>query len=169
MTRIITTTILLLLFSIKVWSQASVTAQAYAEVIAALTATETSQMNFGRFSPEVQGGQVVLSPSGERNSMGSVVLGGGNAQPGIFTITGEPEATFSIQLPQGPAYLNHQGSNNTMQVTNWQSNPPAGNSTGTLSEGHQTVSIGATLMVGSMQDNPVGMYTGTFSLTFAYN
>lgn len=169
MTRIITTTLLLLLFSAKVWSQASVTAQAYAEVIAALTATETSQMNFGRFSPEVQGGQIVLSPSGERNSMGSVILGGGNAQPGIFTITGEPDATYSIQLPQGPAYLNHQGSSNTMQVTNWQSNPPAGTGTGTLAEGYQNVSIGATLMVGSMQDNPVGMYTGTFSLTFAYN
>jgi hypothetical protein len=169
MTRIITTTILLLLFSAKVWSQASVTAKAYAEVIAALTATETSQMNFGKFSPEVQGGQIVLSPSGERNSMGSVILGGGNAQPGIFTITGEPEATFSIQLPQGPAYLNHQGSNNTMQVTNWQSDPPSGTGSGTLAEGYQTVSIGATLMVGSLQDNPVGMYTGTFSLTFAYN
>jgi hypothetical protein len=169
MTRIISTTLLLLLFSARVWSQAVVTAQAYAEVIAALTATETSQMNFGRFSPEVQGGQIVLSPGGERNSLGSVILGGGNAQPGIFTITGEPDATYSIQLPQGPAYLNHQGSSNTMQVTNWQSNPPSGTGTGILSEGHQTVNIGATLMVGSMQDNPVGMYTGTFSLTFAYN
>ena len=169
MTRILTTILLLLLFSVKVWSQASVSAQAYAEVIAALTATETSQMNFGKFSPEVQGGQIVLAPSGERNAMGSVILGGGNAQPGIFTITGEPEATFSIQLPQGPAYLTHQGSNNTMQVSNWQSNPPSRTGSGTLAEGYQNVSIGATLMVGSMQDNPVGLYTGTFSLTFAYN
>ena len=169
MTRIITITLILLLFSAKVWSQASITAQAYAEVIAALTATETSQMNFGRFSPEVQGGLIVLTPGGERNSMGSVILGGGNAQPGIFTITGEPEATFSIQLPQGPAYLTHQGSNNTMQLTDWQSDPPSGTGSGTLAEGYQNVSIGATLIVGSMQDNPVGIYTGTFSLTFAYN
>ena len=64
MTRIILTALFLLLFTIKGWSQASVTAQAFAEVIAALTATETSQMNFGRFSPEVNGGQIVLSPSG---------------------------------------------------------------------------------------------------------
>ena len=169
MTRILTTILLLLLFSAKVWSQASVTAQAYAEVIAALTATETSQMNFGRFSPEIEGGQIVLSPSGERNSMGSVILGGGNAQPGIFTITGEPEASFSIQLPTGPAYLTHQGSSNAMQVTDWQSDPPSGTGSGTLAEGYQNVSIGATLIVGSMQENPVGMYTGTFSLTFAYN
>lgn len=169
MFRIITPILFLLLFSTKVWSQASISAQAYAEVIAALTATETSQMNFGKFSPEIQGGQILLTPDGERNVLGSVILGGGNARQGIFTITGEPEATFSIQLPQGPTYLTHQGSNNTMQVTEWQSDPSSGTGSGTLIDGYQKVSIGATLMVGSLQDNPVGMYTGTFSLTFTYN
>lgn len=169
MTRILTTFLLLLLFSGKVWSQASVTAKAYAEVIAALTATEISQLSFGKFSPEIQGGQIVLSPSGERNIVGSVILGGGTAQQGIFTITGEPQATYSIQLPQGPASLTHHRSNNTMEVTNWQSDPPAGTGSGTLMEGFQNISIGATLNVGSLQDNPVGMYTGFFSLTFTYN
>lgn len=169
MTRILTTALFVLLLSGKVWSQASVTAQAFAEVIAALTATETAQMNFGRFSPEVEGGQVVLTPDGVRSSQGSVVLGGGFAQSGKFTITGAPEATFSIQLPDGPAILTHQGSDNTMQVDNWISNPPAGTGAGTLAQGSQIVKIGATLEVGSIEDNPVGMYTGTFSLTFAYN
>jgi hypothetical protein len=169
MTRIIVTATILLLFTIKGWTQASVTAQAFAEVIAALTATETSQMNFGRFSPEVNGGQIVLSPAGVRTTQGSVILSGGAAQPGIFTITGAPDATYSIQLPEGPAYLVHQGSNKTMVVSEWVSDPPAGNGTGTLSGGQEIVSIGGTLVVGSIEDNPVGMYTGTFSLTFAYN
>ena len=124
MTRIILTALFLLLFTIKGWSQASVTAHTFAEVIAALTATETSQMNFGRFSPEVNGGQIVLSPSGARTTQGSVVLSGGAAQPGVFTITGAPEAAFSIQLPDGPAYLVHQGSNKTMIVYDWISDPP---------------------------------------------
>lgn len=169
MIRIILTAMFLLLFTIKGWSQASVTAQAFAEVIAALTATETSQMNFGRFSPEVNGGQIVLSPSGVRTTQGSVVLSGGAAQPGVFTITGAPEAAFSIQLPDGPAYLVHQGSNKTMIVDDWISDPPAGTGAGTLNGGQEIVSIGASLVVGSINDNPVGMYTGTFSLTFAYN
>lgn len=169
MTRIILSATILLLFTIKGWTQASVTAQAFAEVIAALTATETSQMNFGRFSPEVNGGQIVLSPTGVRTTQGSVILSGGVAQPGIFTITGAPDATYSIQLPDGPAYLVHQGSNKTMVVNEWVSDPPAGNGTGTLSGGQEIVSIGGTLVVGSIEDNPVGMYTGTFSLTFAYN
>ncbi|MCB9014285.1 MAG: DUF4402 domain-containing protein [Lentimicrobiaceae bacterium] len=169
MNRILTAVLFILLVSGKAWSQAAVTGQAFAEVIAALTATETSQMNFGRFSPETNGGQIVLTPDGVRSAQGSVVLGGGLAQPGIFNITGAPDATFTIQLPNEPAYLTHQGSNKTMQVTSWESNPPAGTGTGTLNGGEEIVSIGATLMVGSIEDNPVGMYTGTFSLTFAYN
>ena len=168
MTRILTTALFVLLLSGRVWSQASVTAQAFAEVIAALTATETAQMNFGRFSPEVQGGQVVLSPEGARLVQGSVILSGGLAQAGSFTITGAPNATFSIQLPDGPATLTQQGSNKTMLVDDWIADPPS-REPGTLAEGYQIVRLGATLMVGSLEDNPAGIYAGTFSLTFAYN
>jgi len=46
----------------KAKAQATATAHAFAEIIAALTATETAQLNFGKFSPEVQGGQVIVSP-----------------------------------------------------------------------------------------------------------
>lgn len=161
-------TLLLLVFAIKGWSQASVNGQAYAEVIAALSAYENNQMNFGKFSPEVGGGQIVLTPDGIRSAQGSVALGGGIAQAGKFIITGQPDATFTIQLPVGPAILINS-SNNSMTIDNWVSDPPAGTGTGTLNGGTETVSIGATLSVGSFEDNPVGIYTGTYSLTFAYN
>ena len=158
-----------LLYSAGAYSQASVSAQAFAEVISALTATETSQLNFGKFSPEVQGGQVIVSPDGIRTANGSVILGGGTANSGIFYITGAPEATFSIQLPDGPAVLTHQNSNKTMLVTNWVSNPLPGSGTGVLVNGQQFIYLGATLNVGSMLNNPVGLYSGAFNLTFAYN
>lgn len=158
-----------LLLSISARSQSTITAQAFAEVIAALTATETAQLNFGRFSPEVQGGQVIVTPSGVRSATGSVVLGGGTSSSGKFYITGAPDATFSIQLPTEPSYLLHQNSNKTMVVSNWSSVPAAGEGTGILVNGEQYVNIGATLMVGSLIDNPVGMYAGTYELTFAYN
>lgn len=161
-------TLLLLVFAIKGWSQASVNGQAYAEVIAALSAYENNQMNFGKFSPETGGGQIVLTPDGIRSAQGSVALGGGTAQAGKFIITGQPDATFTIQLPVGPAILQNS-SNNTMTIDNWVSDPPAGTGTGTLNGGTETVSIGATLNVGSFDENPVGIYTGTYSLTFAYN
>jgi hypothetical protein len=155
-------------FSIKLQAQSSVTAQAFAEVIAALTATETSQLNFGKFSPEVQGGQIIISPDGARIANGSVILSGGLANSGIFHLTGAPDATFSIQLPTGPAILTHQNSNKTMLVSNWVSSPQSGTGTGVLINGQQYVHLGATLNVGSTADNPVGLYSGTYNLTFAY-
>ena len=159
----------MLSFSSRAFSQASVTAQAFAEVISALTATETSQLNFGKFSPEVHGGKVIVTPEGTRTTLGSVILSGGVANSGIFYITGAPDAAFSIQLPTGPAILTHQNSSKTMIVSNWMSYPKAGNGTGTLANGQQFVYLGATLNVGSMIDNPVGLYSGAFTLTFAYN
>jgi hypothetical protein len=169
MSRYLIIFLVIVSFSFKAFSQASVTAQAFAEVISALTATETSQLNFGKFSPEVQGGQVIVTPDGIRTTSGSVILSGGIANSGIFYITGAPDAAFSIQLPNGPAVLVHQKSSKTMLVSNWVSYPQAGNGTGILANGQQFVYLGATLNVGSMIDNPVGLYSGAFNLTFAYN
>jgi hypothetical protein len=153
----------------KAMAQATVSAQAFAEVISALTATETSQLNFGKFSPEVQGGEVVVSPDGSRSAKGSVILSGGVSNASIFYITGAPEASFSIQLPKEAAVLTHQNSTKTMVVTNWVSSPLSGNTSGILINGQQYVHLGATLIVGSIIDNPVGLYSGVFNLTFAYN
>ena len=169
MLRYILPLLVMFSFGSRAYSQASVTAQAFAEVISALTATETSQLNFGKFSPEVHGGQVIVTPDGIRSTNGTVILSGGIANSGIFYITGTPEAMFSIQLPNGPAVLSHQNSNKTMMVSNWVSYPQAGNGTGILANGQQFVYLGATLNVGSMLDNPVGIYSGAFALTFAYN
>lgn len=169
MLRYILSLLVILSFCSKTYSQATVTAQAFAEVISALTATETSQLNFGKFSPEVQGGQVIVTPDGIRSTSGTVILSGGIANSGIFYITGTPDAMFSIQLPNGPAVLTHQNSTKTMAVSNWVSYPQSGNGTGVLANGQQFVYLGATLNVGSILDNPVGLYSGAFSLTFAYN
>jgi hypothetical protein len=149
--------------------QALVTAQVFAEVIEALTAKETQQLNFGRFSPETTGGQIHITPDGSRTAQGSVVLASGPYNPGLFTITGAPLASFTIQLPTTPAMLVHQGSSKTLMVDQWISDPPASVEASTQANGSQQVSLGATLMVGNMEDNPVGLYSGSFQLTFAYN
>lgn len=170
MHRYILTFVLLFSLGSRVaFSQSSVTAQAFAEVITALTATETSQLNFGKFSPEVQGGQVVVTPEGIRSTSGSVILSGGTANSGVFYITGTPDAMFSIQLPDGPAVLTHNNSSKTMAISNWITYPQAGDGTGILESGQQFVYLGATLNVGSILDNPAGMYSGVFNLIFAYN
>ena len=150
-------------------SGTSVTATATAQVIAALTATETSQLNFGKFSPETQGGQVLLTPDGVMTTQGTVAPGGGSHSSASFYITGEPNATFSIVLPQGPATLTNTLNSKTMTVTGWQSIPSPGVGSGKLSGGSVTVQVGAILNVGTEDANPVGIYTGTYAITFTYN
>lgn len=159
------------LFVQKAQAQISATAQAqvFAEVIEALTATETSQLSFGRFAPNNQGGQIRISPQGERNAIGSLALGGGTFNPGSFYITGQSGSSFTITLPNTPAVLTNVSKAKTMLVSQWESNPPAGIGAGILEGGSLAVNVGATLTVGSLDDNPVGVYSGTYSIVFAYN
>ena len=65
--------------------------------------------------------------------------------------------------------LKHQKSARTMTVEDWNSVPAPGNATGMLQDGFQVVSVGATLNVGTLNDNPVGVYTGTYTITFDFN
>ncbi len=157
------------IFGGKSLAQSSVNATATAQVIAALTATETAQLNFGRFSPETQGGSILLTPDGVLTTQGTVISGGGAHSSASFYITGEPNATFSIILPSTPAILTNTASSKTMQVTGWQSIPAPGVGAGKLTGGSVTVQVGAALNVGDVNANPVGIYTGSYSITFTYN
>lgn len=150
-------------------NQASVTGQVFAEVVVAFSAVETSQMNFGRFSPGPHGGEIILSPQGTLSVMGSVAKGGGLHNAASFYLTGENSATFSINLPKSSAVLKSTSDSKTMLVKNWVSTPAPGPVAGSLQEGVQTVYVGATLEVGTMADNPVGIYTGTYTITFDFN
>ncbi|HRZ42584.1 MAG TPA: DUF4402 domain-containing protein [Bacteroidales bacterium] len=156
-------------FSTAAWSQVTVSAQAFAVVIEALTAHEVQQINFGRFSPQSSGGQIVLNPDGSRIANGSVMLASGFSTPGVFTVTGAPLVNFTIQLPTGPILLVHQQTNQTLMVDNWTSDPPAINEINIQENGYKQINIGATLVIGSLKENPTGIYKGSFQLTFAYN
>lgn len=170
MTRKLTIILVFLIGSVTyVQAQASVTAQAFAEVIEALSANETDQLNFGRFSTDVNGGDITINPDGSRQIEGSVIGVSGEHSPGVFEVTGAPEASFTLQLPDGPISIIQQGSNNTMLVDNWVSDPPVSEGPVVLTNGSRNISIGATLNVGSYDENPIGIYSGTFQLTFAYN
>jgi Domain of unknown function (DUF4402) len=150
-------------------NQASTTGHVFAEVVAAFSAVETSQMNFGRFSPGPYGGQVILTPQGTISVIGSVVTGSGIHNSASFYVTGDSYTSFSITLPKSPATLTNTTNAKTMLVSNWVSVPSPGSGGGTLENGFQTVYIGATLEVGMLSDNPVGIYTGTYTVTFDFN
>lgn len=143
--------------------------QIFAEIISMYTATERAQMDFGRFSPGDQGGEIVLTPESTFSVLGSIYMGPGSRNAASFTVSGDVDAIFSISLPAVPVLLTHTSSARTMQVTNWVSNPVSGIGTGNLQNGSQVIYVGATLKVGTIIDNPIGIYSGSYSITFDFN
>ncbi|HWR74339.1 MAG TPA: DUF4402 domain-containing protein [Bacteroidales bacterium] len=147
----------------------TVTGHITAEVISTLSAIETSQLSFGRFSPGPQGGDLILTPQNTISVLGSVWPGSGTHNAASFYVTGDPGAAYSITLPASPVTIRHMGTARSMTVEEWRSVPEAAPGAGMLEDGSQTVYVGATLKVGNLNDNPVGVYTGTYTITFDFN
>jgi hypothetical protein len=148
---------------------ASATGHITAEVITTLTAVETSQMNFGKFSPGPQGGELILTTENSISVLGSVWPGSGTHNAASFYITGDPGAAYTITLPTSPVRITHMGTARTMTVEDWRSVPAPSPGAGMLEDGAQTVYVGATLKIGTLTDNPAGIYTGTYTITFDFN
>ena len=147
----------------------TVTGHIYAEIIPIFSASETAQLNFGRFSPGPQGGKIILTPQSTISVLGSVFKGTGSYNAASFYLSGDADAAYSITLPEAPVVLRHISSAKTMTVEDWNSVPAPGTGTGMLRDGSQVVSVGATLNIGTINDNPVGIYTGSYSITFDFN
>jgi hypothetical protein len=147
---------------------ASVTGHITAQVITTLSAVETSQLNFGRFAPGPQGGELIITPESSVSVLGSVWPGSGTRNAASFYVTGNPGVAYTITLPSEPVTITHMGTARTMTVEDWTSVPDATPGAGMLENGAQTVFVGATLKVGTLTDNPVGIYTGTYTITFDF-
>ena len=152
----------------KIHAQARSTASITAEVVYPTSAKEQSELSFGHCAPGPQGGQVQLRPDGEISTKGSIVLINNDYSPARFYITGIQEQAFSISLSEGPTILSHNGSSNTILVHDWDSSPSAGE-TWKLEGGALNVNVGAILDVNNMNGNPLGVYTGIYSIIFNYH
>jgi hypothetical protein len=150
-------------------TQVSATGHVFAEVISVFSASEISELYFGKFSPGHQGGKLILSPEGTVSVMGSVYKGTGTHNAASFQVTGDIDIAYSITLPVTPVILTHVSGSKTISVGEWVSIPYAGTGTGRLQDGSQVVLVGATLNVGTLEDNPVGIYTGTYTISFDFN
>jgi hypothetical protein len=172
-TRSISLITLYLVFAFAAEAQpaasSTVTGHITAEVISTLTAIETTQLSFGKFSPGPQGGKLILTPESSISVMGSVWPGSGTHSAASFYVTGDPGVAFTVSLPSDPVTITHMGSARTMTVEEWRSVPEAEPGAGVLENGSQVVYVGATLNVGTLNDNPVGVYTGTYNITFEFN
>lgn len=134
-----------------------------ARVDPVITLSELTGLRFGDIFTGPAPGTVVLSPSGARSTTGGTGLGSISPfGPATFIVTGAGNATYAITLPTSILLGSPDG---TLTISSVTSSP---NLTGLLdATGRQTLGVGGTLNVPANQ--PDGDYTGTFSVTVAYN
>ena len=144
---------------------ADATGNAAANVLAPLSITQNGPgMNFGSVSGDTASATtVILTPAGTVSSPdGAFVVPTSGAVPGIFDVIGAPNAAYDITLPAAAVTLTSGG--DTLTVDTF-TDDTAG--TGTLAPaGTDSFNVGATLNLGAAQ--PVGNYTGTFTVTVNY-
>ena len=144
-------------------------ALACAGTIASTAWTQTLVANqvlaFGSFAPGTSSGTVTISAAGARSSGGGAFLvpsGAGSAAS--YTVGGTSSVTYAITLPSNGTVVVTSGPN-SMAVNNFTSSPVGAGLIG--GGGTQTLTVGATLTVGSNQ--ATGSYSGSFDVTVEYN
>jgi hypothetical protein len=149
----------------------TITAGATANVMVPIKIVKAADLAFGKFAVDSgAGGTVTVSTSGARTGSGVFMPSADTTAAARFTITGETDASFSIDLG-GPSITLNKGPD-SMLLT-YASDLTGGNAvsgltaTGTLTSGTQTLYVGGTLTVSGTQ--VAGAYIGTVSATVAYN
>tara|TARA_B110000503_G_scaffold108988_1_gene163014 strand:+ start:31 stop:582 length:552 start_codon:yes stop_codon:yes gene_type:complete len=164
--------------SVRAQSAPTINSTASAQLIEAITLSETTSLNFGTtVLKSTAGGTVVLSSnSNTRNYTGGLAGGGPenqNATNATFEVSGSSLATYAVTLPAAIT-LTHTSTEtgiNTMEITAMKArfNDAASDSvTSTISsEGTDSFSLGATLTV---QENQIlGQYSGQYEVSVDYN
>lgn len=139
---------------------------AAAQIVAPISISKASDLNFGSIVRSVAGGTVVVAPSGSVTPTGVSMFTGAASiatAPAAFTISGENGATYQVTLPADGDVVLSDGGTNTMSLTAF-----THNATGTFGASEETFKVGATLNVGANQ--AAGNYVSpAFNVTVAYN
>ncbi len=149
--------------------QASTTAHVFARVFTAITSVKTSQKNIGHFSPGSYNGQLINSPDGVLSVKGSVDNGGDINYSTSFDVSGNSNTAFAISMPSSPITLTHTSVEKTLIVSDWKSEKYSSSRKGNSPAEYKTVNLDATLKLGTTNENPVGYYSGFYTITFGFN
>lgn len=120
------------------------TARAYISVVVPqhLSVGMTSGMSFGEVVPNGGPGEVKLSPTGERQGTNVDLIGGGTGTPASFTLSGRPNQTYAISLPDNATIAN---GTTRIRITAFTHN--AGASPRLNGDGNHLFNVGATLQI----------------------
>jgi Domain of unknown function (DUF4402) len=143
---------------------AAANANATATIIVPIAITKVSDLTFGNVLAGA-GGTIAIDAADAVTLTGvTVPAATGTRAAAVFNVTGEGNYTYAITLPAAAQTITHTNTVNTMTVGTFVSNPSG---TGALTAGAQTLKVGGTLNVAAAQ--LPGVYSGTFSVTVAYN
>ncbi len=133
------------------------------------TTSTSGDLAFGTIVPNAIGGTVVINPfgSGARTPSGVQVISS-TYGPAAFTLSGESNSAFAVTLPS-TATITKIGSTETMTVDTFTSTLSGTGLvvTGTLIGTGGSFRVGGKLHVPA--DQVPGSYTGTFTVTAAYD
>jgi Domain of unknown function (DUF4402) len=133
---------------------------ATAEVVAPITLTHTpsAALDFGTFTTGTGGGTIVVTQAGVATDSGDVTLvSGSTSAADAFSVAGDAGRAFTITTASGTV----ANGGTTMAFT---TSAPA---SGTLTGGTAAFNVGGTLTV--VGGEAAGTYTGSYSVTVAYN
>jgi len=144
---------------------------------ASITVTATdNDLNFGTITPSGTAGSVTVTTAGSGSAAdANCSLDATACSEGSFTITGTAGKNMAITLPQDTANITVSNGEYSMGVTGFKGkldsgaefSASGGAATGSLASSEGTLHVGATLAVGANQQG--GSYSGTYSVTVAYN
>ena len=149
---------------------ATQSATASAKIVAPITLTKTTDLRFGTIATSSASGTVLVEPTAGATATASdgatmVASSLANTGPAVFTITGESDQKFSLNVKTGDVItLSNSNGSKTMDVT--LAIPDFTETKNTLTGGTRSLIIGGSLAVGANQVS--GAYSKTFDVTVAY-
>ena len=127
----------------------SLTANAAAKVLTALTITETQALNFGTFGASTDARTVVVATNNARTGSTANLIASDGGKAAIFDIVGAASTAINFTIPTtGLTTLTRTSGSETMTITNssgWTSTPSDLTSITTAIDGKAQVKLGATL------------------------
>lgn len=151
-------------------AQSEATIEATVRISEPLVVTISTQLDFGHLKADKRDGTVTVTPSGERTQTGGAKLLGVKKDdpivdfgPAEFTISGQPNAAYSIVFPASPTAAPEAGTP-VLLVTALTSSPSG---TGTIgANGFDSILVGGTLVVPA--GTGPGVFLAVITLTISY-
>lgn len=157
--------ILVLTIQLKAQSQFSASADVTATIVKSILIEKITDLKFGKIVTGSTASEVQIQLNNTRSvASGNATLFNqtNDHQVAIFKTSGSPNATYYIVFPQSVSITGPTGSD-PMTVDGF-----VHSATGVLDyTGEETFNVGATLNIGANQAS--GDYTGSFTVTVAYN